>query len=174
MRAWIGILLITALLVGMPAQALTINASLLGGASLLSGSATSAARGQAALVGVELTVDVGPYAQVGAFYDHNVLEYQDGSHGSLKFYGAVVRANPMGRGSSLYVDAQIGANQRIGGPFDSGTGAGFGAGVGYDLWVLPYLDLSPRLGVRLLPEPYQGTTSTSIPLDFGLLLTFGF
>jgi hypothetical protein len=80
----------------------------------------------------------------------------------------------MGPGSNLYADTHLGVSQRTGGSFNSDHGVGLGLGIGYRIWVLPYLDLSPRLGIRILPEPYQGSTYSSTALDGGVLLTFEF
>jgi hypothetical protein len=156
------------------AQAATLNLSLQAGASNLGGAATDNAREQAALLAASLTVDLNTYVELGAFFDHNFLEYQDTSRGSLMFAGALLRVGLLGHGSHLYADTQIGLSRRTGGPFTSDRGLGVGVAIGYRLWVLPYLDLSPRLGVRILPEPYQGSSASSNTLDFGLLLTFGF
>jgi len=156
------------------AQAVTMNASLLLGGSLLSGTATQSASSSAPMLGANLTVDLGTYVELGLFYNHDFLTYADSSSGSLRFYGLLLRVGLLGDGSNLYADTEIGASQRTGGPFNSDLGVGLGAGIGYRLWLLPYLDLSPRLGVRILPEPYQGTGFSSNTLDGGLLLTFEF
>jgi hypothetical protein len=126
------------------------------------------------MLGANLTMDVSTYVELGLFYDHDFLSYSDSSSGSLRFYGLLLRVGLLGNGSNLYVDTEIGATQRTGGPFTSDHGIGLGAGLGYRFWLLPYLDLSPRIGVRLLPEPYQGSEFSSNALDGGLLLTFEF
>jgi hypothetical protein len=145
-----------------PASALTLNASLLVGGSSLGGAATSQSGADAAapMLGGELTVDLSTYVQAGVFYDHDFASYSDASSGSLRFYGALLRVGLMGPGSNLYADTHLGVSQRL--------------GIGYRIWVLPYLDLSPRLGIRILPEPYQGSTYSSTALDGGVLLTFEF
>jgi hypothetical protein len=156
------------------AQALTMNASLLLGGSLLSGAATNNASSSAPMFGANLTVDLGTYVEMGLFYDQDFLSYSDSSSGSLRFYGLLLRVGLLGDGSNLYADTEIGASQRTGGPFTSDHGLGLGAGIGYRFWLLPYLDLSPRIGVRILPEPYQGGDFSSNLLDGSLLLTFEF
>ena len=155
------------------AQALTLNASLLLGGSILSGTGANGLDSKSSMLGADLTVDLGTYLELGAFYNHNFLSYAD-SKGSLRFYGALLRVGLLGHGSNLYVDTEVGASQRTGGAFDSELGFGLGAGIGYRIWLTAYLDLSPRVGVRILPEPYQGSNYSNTTLDGNLLLTFEF
>jgi hypothetical protein len=162
------------LIASAPARAVTMNASMLLGGSILSGSATQATSSSVPMLGANLTVDVGTYVEAGLFYEQDFLSYTDSSSGSLRFYGALLRVGLLGNGSNLYADTEIGITQRTGGPFTSDHGLGLGVGVGYRIWLLPYLDLSPRIGVRILPEPFQGTDFSSNTVDGGLLLTFEF
>jgi hypothetical protein len=167
------LLILIAALLSTPAKALTLNASLLTGGSILSGTGANGLDSLSSMVGANLTVDLGTYLELGGFYNHNFLSYPD-SKGSLRFYGALLRVGLLGHGSNLYVDTEIGVSQRTGGSFNSDLGMGLGAGLGYRFWLTAYLDLSPRIGVRILPEPYQGSNYSNTTLDGNLLLTFEF
>lgn len=156
------------------AHALTMNASLLLGGTALTGTATDTADTLATLLGANLTVDLGTYVELGLFYDHDFLSYTDSSKGSLRFYGGLLRVGLLGHGSNLYADTEVGVTQRTGGPFTSDHGLGLGVGLGYRFWLASYIDLSPRIGVRTLPEPYQGINYSNTAVDGGLLLTFEF
>lgn len=170
-----AVVLLTAIAATSPAaRAVTFNASLLGGGAWLGGAATDSADDVVPTLGANLTVDIGTFVELGIFYEYSFLDYVDGTDGALRFYGAIVRLGLTGPESNLYADSQIGLTHRTGGPFNSDLGLGVGVGLGYRFWLLPYLDLSPRVGVRLLPEPYQGRNQSSNALDFGLQLTFGF
>jgi hypothetical protein len=170
----LGIATLSAIANPLNSQACTLNASLITGGSVLTGGATAGADSVSSMLGASLTVDIGTYVDAGVFYDYNFLSYAGMGNGSLRFYGALLRVGLLGHGSNLYVDTSIGATQRTGGSFDSATGLGLGAGLGYRFWLTPYLDLSPRLGARVLPEPYQGINYSSTTLDGNLLLTFEF
>lgn len=156
------------------AGAMTLNATLQAGASNLNGTSANGLDSMAALLGGELTVDLGTYVETGIFFENNFLNYDVGGNGSLTFYGAVLRIGLLGPGSDLYADTKLGISQRTGGIFTSEHGAGLGVGSGYRFWLTPFLDLSPRLGFRILPEPFQGTRASNLTIDGSLLLRFGF
>ncbi len=154
---------VCALAMAMEAPAHATTFSVLGGISSGNGSGYGASN-PSPLVGGEITFGLADIFQLGAFYDYNFLSYGGGGMGSVQFMGGIAR---LGLGSSgFFLDGEVGPTITTG----SSAELGIGGGVGYRFNIVPMVDISPRFGIRDVPN---GSATQNL-LDFGILLSFGF
>jgi hypothetical protein len=162
-------------LISAPAHAITFTAN--GGMAFPGGTAFSNLDSGLNLGG-EITLGL-DMAQVGAFFDHTVMNVKASSNdGALNSYGVVARVSPPG--TDLFGDLKLGLAKPTN---PTGITAQYdnsflwGVGVGYKLSLAPFVSLSPRVGYRMTNVNQTGSGISSSAsgsfLDAGVLLSFG-
>ena len=128
--------------------------------------------------GAEVSYGIRGYFEAGLFLDETLqTSSSSGGSGSISFYGGLLR---LGTGflSSAFLDFKTGFARSSIHLLRSNTSMGFGTALGYRHQIAPFLQLSPRLGYRWIPQSFTGTGGPSGRaasfLDFNLLLSVGF
>jgi hypothetical protein len=126
-------------------------------------------------VALSLTIKVSEVFDIGGAADHTFLTYNDGVSGSLDFYHVIARFHILPLGG-LTLDVNGGFAQRSALQQNSGYSPAAGVGMSYKIPLGDRTSLSPRVGVRYLPDsswPVEATP-TGAMVDFGVEFSFKF
>jgi hypothetical protein len=125
------------------------------------------------LFGAEYTMSLSHAWDFGGFYDHNFMTPNSEGFSSLSFFGALGRIH-LGFVPGLFVDGKIGATQAVVNEVTSKLVLGGGAGAGYRIQLGQHAELSPHLGVRVLPDLYNTAEPTRKIVDMSMLFSIKF
>jgi hypothetical protein len=128
------------------------------------------------VIGAEYTVNIAPSLKIGGFYDHTFLSYVDGGTGAIHFMGALLRANPVG---NAFIDLKLGftklvSNEAVLNAVSTNVAMGAEVGAGYEFKMTEHLGLTPRVGVRFLPDPSTQSSALKATPDMSITLSFHF
>ncbi|MCC7442509.1 MAG: hypothetical protein IT285_12805 [Bdellovibrionales bacterium] len=111
--------------------------------------------------------------QLGAFYDHSTMYFDDGATGKVPFIGGLVRIELQSL-KGLFVDFKVGSTYTDTGSSESDSALGFGFGGGYRIALGKVVSLKPRIQYRSLPDVDGNVSLAQSTIDATFLLAFLF
>jgi hypothetical protein len=157
-------------------SAVASDLTALGGLDFGSGGGPNQLHSPSPVIGAEYTVNIAPSLKIGGFYDHTFLSYVDGGTGAIHFMGAVFRATLVKNG---FVDLKLGftklvSNEAALNPVSTNVAIGAEIGAGYEFKMTEHLGITPRVGVRFLPDPSTQSSALKATPETSVMLALHF
>jgi hypothetical protein len=122
--------------------------------------------------GAEYTFGFGKHVDLGGFFDHELIHFNDDTAGSINFMGMLLRYHFADSDKSgPFVDAKAGIGSMSTNTMNPNQNFSYGTGAGYQIALNSVLSLSPRMGVS--DSPASGAPREA-RYDGGILVSFHF
>jgi len=160
----------------LQASADTFSAS--GGLGFGRNSGLNDIKNPAPVIGADYTFNLGAHLDLGGFYDHTFVTFNDGNNGSVRFMGILARYSFLGsKNSGPFAGVKAGLSQLAlngSGNDTVSSKIGYGGELGYKFALTHLMSIGPKLGIRMIRDSSGDASTDQLMTDFSVALSFHF